>query len=71
MMSPALIGALVGLAFAVVEYFWFGALIARAERQGTTGSGPRALDIVRKAQLVFYPLVGFFVGPFLARQLGG
>jgi hypothetical protein len=69
-MSPALIGALVGLAFAVVEYVLFGALIARAERERTKGPVPRVLDLVRKAQLVIYPLLGWFVGPFLAQQFG-
>ena len=69
-MSPALIGALVGLAFAVVEYFMFGALISRAETRGEKGQGPRILDIVRKAQLVLFPVVGFFVGPYLAGVAG-
>ena len=51
---------LVGLAFAVVEYFIFGALIG-APRARREGHG-RASSTVRKAQLAF-PLVGFFVGP--------
>ena len=70
-MSMALIGALVGLAFAVVEYFIFGAVIARAAERGETGQGPRMLDLVRKGQLVVYPLIGFFVGPIIANQFGG
>ncbi len=65
-MSLALIGGLVGLLFGVVEYAMFGALIARAERRGEKGQGPRALDIARKAQLVLFPLIGLVVGSVLA-----
>jgi len=63
--SPALIGALVGLAFAAVEYVLFGALIRRAHERGETGRGPHYLDLVRKAQLVLFPLVGAVIGPFV------
>ena len=69
-MSPALAGALVGLAFAVAEYFWFGVIISRAFRSGREGPGPRVLDYVRKGQLVLFPVVGWFVGPIVARSLG-
>jgi hypothetical protein len=69
-MSPSLIGGLVGLAFAVVEYFVFGAVIERAGRRGETGQGPRILDLVRKGQLIAFPLIGFFVGPVLADSFG-
>ena len=69
-MSPALIGALVGLAFAAAEYFLFGALIERARRRGETGQGPRVLDIVRKAQLILFPVIGFFAGPVLVQMSG-
>jgi hypothetical protein len=69
-MSAALIGALVGLAFAVAEYAVFGAVIARARQRGETGKGPQVLDWVRKAQLVAFPLVGALVGPFVAEAIG-
>ena len=69
-MSLALIGALVGLAFAAIEYVMFGVLIARAAERGETGSGPKALDLVRKIQLVLFPLVGYFVGPYVAEAFG-
>ncbi len=69
-MSPALIGGLVGLAFAAVEYLMFGALIARATRRGEEGRGPRVLDIVRKAQLIVYPVIGLVVGPMLVGNPG-
>ena len=70
-MSPALIGVFVGLAFAAVEYVLFGALIGRAERRGETGTGPRVLDVIRKVQLVAFPLIGFVVGPILLEGAGG
>jgi len=69
-MSPALIGSLVGLAFAVAEYFWFGILIGSARRRAVEGNGPRILDWVRKAQLIVFPLIGWFVGPVVAQSFG-
>ncbi len=69
-MSPALIGGLVGLAFAVAEYFLFGALIERAARRSEEGRGPRILDLVRKAQLVLFPVIGLIVGAMLAKNSG-
>ncbi|MGQ7791932.1 hypothetical protein ACUN0C_05945 [Faunimonas sp. B44] len=69
-MSPALAGAFVGLAFAAVEYVMFGVLIARARERGEEGRGPRMLDLVRKVQLVLFPLIGFFAGPYVAGSLG-
>jgi hypothetical protein len=64
-MSLALIGALVGLAFAVVEYFLFGALIQRVELTGGSPDSKRVLDIVRKVQLVLFPVAGFIAGSML------
>ena len=69
-MSPAHTGGLVGLAFAVAEYFLFGALIERAARRGEEGQGPRILDLVRKAQLVLFPVIGLIVGAMLAQNSG-
>ena len=64
-MSLALIGALVGLAFAVVEYFLFGALIQRVELTGGSPDSKRVIDIVRKVQLVLFPVAGFIAGSML------
>jgi hypothetical protein len=64
-MSLALIGALVGLAFAVVEYFLFGALIQRVELTGGSPDSKRVLDIVRKVQLVLFPVAGLIAGSML------
>ena len=69
-MSASLIGGLVGLAFGIGDYFLFGALITRAVRRGEEGAGTRALDIARKAQLVLFPLVGWFLGPYAAGLSG-
>ena len=69
-MSPALIGGLIGLAFAVVEYFLFGALIERAARRGEKGQGPKILDLVRKGQLLLFPVIGLILGATLAQNSG-
>jgi hypothetical protein len=69
-MSFEFIGALVGLAFAVAEYFLFGSLIAKAHREGNIGQGPRVLDLVRKAQLIIFPLIGWFAGSFFSDPTG-
>ena len=65
MMSAGVIGALVGLAFGVVEYFVFGGLIERALRRGEKGPGPAIFDLVRKAQIVLFPVIGYFAGRIL------
>ena len=61
-MSYSLIGALVGLAFAVAEYFLFGIIIDRAEERGESGRGAGILDMIRKAQIVIFPAAGYIVG---------
>ena len=66
----AVVGALVVLAFAVVEYFLFGALMQRVEQTGGSHDTRRVLDWVRKGQLVFYPAVGYLVGPWVGNLLG-
>jgi hypothetical protein len=70
MMSAGVIGALVGLAFAVVEYFVFGGLIERALRRGEKGSGPAIFDLIRKAQIVPSPVIGYFAGRILFSDSG-
>jgi hypothetical protein len=61
-MSYPLIGALVGLAFAIGEYFMFGVIIDRAAERGESGRGPHILDMIRKAQIVIFPAAGWIVG---------
>ncbi len=70
MMPLALIGAFVGLAFAAVEYFFFGALIARAAARNAEGAGPRLLDLARKTQLILFPIIGFIAGWLIAGGRG-
>ena len=69
-MTAGIIGALVGLAFAVVEYFIFGGLIARSLRRDEKGPGPAILDLVRKAQIVLFPVIGYFAGHILLGDSG-
>ena len=66
MTSYPLIGALVGLALAIAEFFMFGVLIARAGERGETGKGPGILDTIRKAQIVVFPAAGWIVGSLLS-----
>ena len=71
MMSLALIGALVGLAFAAVEYVLFGALLDAPLQRNEKGAGPAILDLVRKAQIILFPIIGYFAGSLFAGQNGG
>ncbi|MDH3196281.1 MAG: hypothetical protein OEL78_08215 [Hyphomicrobiales bacterium] len=64
-MSYPLIGALVGLAFAIAEFFMFGVLITRAAERGETGRGADILDMIRKAQIVIFPAAGWIAGSLL------
>ncbi len=61
-MSYPLIGALVGLAFAIAEYFLFGILVRRAAERGETGRGANILDRIRKTQIVIFPVAGWIAG---------
>ena len=70
MSTLALIGALVGLTFAAVEYVLFGKLMERVEATGGSADTRRVLDWIRKGQLVVYPAIGFFVGPWAGALLG-
>ncbi|MBK1623691.1 hypothetical protein [Afifella marina] len=70
-MSIALIGLVVGLVFAIADYMLFGMVLERAKRRGESGSGVAAIDLARKAQLVLFPILGWFLGPLLYRYFGG
>ena len=61
-MSYPLIGALVGLAFAIAEYVLFGIIIGRSSERGEGGRGANILDMIRKAQIVIFPAAGYIVG---------
>ena len=64
-MSYALSGGFVGLAFAAAEFLLFGMLIRRAGERGEGGRGPRILDLVRKVQVILFPVIGLIVGSML------
>ena len=63
-MSAALIGALVGLAIAAVDYFLLRLLASRVDLPETK----RVLNITGLSQFVLLPLVGWFVGPLIAGE---
>ena len=69
-MSAGFMGGLVGLAFGIADYVLFGMLIDRAVRRGEEGSGTRALDLVRKVQLVLFPLAGWFAAAMFFGNAG-
>ena len=60
-MSGGLIGTLIGLVIAVVDFALLRMLSARVELHDTK----RVLSVTGIAQLVLFPVVGFFVGPYV------
>ena len=70
MVPWGLVGALVGLAFALVEYVFFGKLMERVEMTGGSADSRRILDWVRKSQLVIFPGAGFLIGRWVGTSLG-
>ena len=60
-MSASVIGALVGLAIAVVDYFLLRLLASRVDLDDTK----RVLKITGLSQFVLLPIVGWFAGPFI------
>ncbi|WP_206454305.1 hypothetical protein [Aurantimonas marina] len=73
MSDPAIIGALVGLAVGLADFFVLGYLaeaVARRRPSERLGAGA-ALNIARISQLVLFPVLGWFVGPVVASNLGG
>jgi hypothetical protein len=69
-MSPALIGGLAGLALAIVDYFILGYVKREQERKGMEQRRLRAVDIARTIQLVAFPAIGFFAGPYILAPFG-
>ena len=65
-----MIGALVGFALAVMDYHMYG--IAMRNRTGNAAD-PRnrvILDRIRKALLIVFPIIGWFLGPLAAQNYG-
>jgi hypothetical protein len=60
-MSASVIGALVGLAIAAVDYFMLRLLASRVDLEETK----RVLNITGLSQFVLLPIVGWFAGPLI------
>jgi hypothetical protein len=60
-MSASVIGALVGLAIAAVDYFLLRLLASRVDLEETK----RVLNITGLSQFVLLPIVGWFAGPLI------
>ena len=69
-MSASLIGALVGLGLAVVDYFVFGTVIRSQTGNASDPRNAAILDMLRKAFLVVFPIVGWFLGPLALPNYG-
>jgi hypothetical protein len=63
-MSASLIGALVGLVIAAVDFALLRLLASRVDLPETK----RVLNIAGLSQFVLMPLMGWFVGPLIAGE---
>ena len=71
--DPAIIGALVGLAFGIADFVMLGYMRAEMRRRSPTerlGAG-FALNVARFSQLILFPVVGWFAGPIVTSNMGG
>lgn len=64
MMSAAVIGALVGLGIAVVDFALLRLLASRVDLPETK----RVLTVTGLIQFVLMPTVGWFIGPMIAGE---
>lgn len=63
-MMIALAGALIGLLLAAVEFFFLQRLIERVELSETK----KVLRVVGLAQFAIFPLIGWFLAPFVVGE---
>ena len=63
-MSASMIGALVGVLIAAVDFALLRLLASRVELDDTK----RVLNITGLSQFVLLPIVGWFAGPFIAGE---
>ena len=63
-MSASLIGALVGLVIAAVDFYLLRLLATRVDLPETK----KVLNVTGLSQFVLMPLVGWFVGPLFAGE---
>ena len=64
MMGAGLIGALIGLVVAAIDFMLLRLLASRVELPETR----RVLNITAMSQFVLLPVVGYFVAPFIAGE---
>ena len=66
--DPGLLGAIVGFAIGVFDFFLIGYVMQRMVREKPTESlGTRtAMNVARYSQLILFPVMGWFVGQTLA-----
>jgi hypothetical protein len=69
-MSPALIGAAIGAAFGLVNFFILQSLSDRMAREADTKDNnsqvPKILKTVAWIDLFIFPVAGWFIGPLVA-----
>ena len=63
-MSTGLIGALIGLVVAILDFAFLRLLAGRVDLAETK----RALNVAGVAQLVLLPVMGWFLGPIIAGE---
>jgi len=68
MTDPAVLGALVGLALGVIDFYVIGLIMGQVARQRPSErlGASTALNIARVSQLIFFPVAGWFFGPMIA-----
>ncbi|EAU40384.1 NADH dehydrogenase subunit I [Fulvimarina pelagi HTCC2506] len=66
-MSMGLIGALIGLAIGIADYFVLGLIRDRFREQRPTErvGGGLIIEIVRISQLIFFPIAGWYVEAYV------
>ena len=73
MIEPAILGALIGLVFGLVDFVLLGYVAKkRAEQRPAERLGSNlGLTVARVSQLIMFPVIGWFAGPVIASNLGG
>ena len=73
MTEPAILGALIGLVFGIVDFVLLGYVARkRGERRPAERLGSNlGLTVARVSQLIMFPVIGWFAGPVIASNMGG
>lgn len=66
MISPWLIGGIIGLIISVITFFVLGKVIKQEENEGRIERGQTShiLELVLKIDFVFFPIAGALIGHF-------